>query len=60
MIIHYNCSILFHSFLVIYHPYPPSFHEMIFILVCFLFMRALYIYLESNGMIVWVIQGDIQ
>ena len=23
-------SILLHSFLLIYHPYPPSFHEMIF------------------------------
>ena len=36
MIIHYNCtigSILLDSFLLIYHPYPPSFHEMIFILV---------------------------
>ena len=37
MIIHYNyCtigSILLHSFLLICHPYPPSFHEMIFILV---------------------------
>ena len=36
MIIHYNCTIgsfLLHSFLLIYHPYPPSFHEMIFILV---------------------------
>ena len=34
--IHYNCtigSILLDSFLLIYHPYPPSFHEMIFILV---------------------------
>ena len=33
MIIHYNCTIgsfLLHSFLLIYHPYPPSFHEMIF------------------------------
>ena len=33
---YYNCtigSILLHSFLLIYHPYPPSFHEMIFILV---------------------------
>ena len=32
----YNCtidSILLHSFLLIYHPYPPSFHEMIFTLV---------------------------
>ena len=32
MIIHYNCtigSILLHSFLLIYHPYPLSFHEMI-------------------------------
>ena len=31
-----NCttgSILLHSFLLIYHPYPSSFHEMIFILV---------------------------
>ena len=36
MIIHYNCTIgsfLLHSFLLIYHPYPPSFHEMIFTLV---------------------------
>ena len=36
MIIHYNCtigSILLHSFLLICHPYPPSFHEMIFTLV---------------------------
>ena len=34
MIIHYNCtigSLLLHSFLLIYHPYLPSFHEMIFI-----------------------------
>ena len=32
----YNCtigSILLHSFLLIYHPYPPSFHEMVFTLV---------------------------
>ena len=31
-----NCTIgsfLLHFFLLIYHPYPPSFHEMIFILV---------------------------
>ena len=31
MIIHYNCTIgdfLLHSILLIYHPYPPSFHEM--------------------------------
>ena len=37
MIIHYNCTIgsfLLHYFLLIYHPYPPSFHEMIFTLVC--------------------------
>ena len=37
MIIHYNCtigSILLHFFLLICHPYPSSFHEMIFILVC--------------------------
>ena len=36
MIIHYNCTIgtfLLHLFLLIYHPYPPSFHEMIFTLV---------------------------
>ena len=36
MIIHYNCTIvsfLLHYFLLIYHPYPTSFHEMIFILV---------------------------
>ena len=40
MIIHYNCtigSILLDSFLLIYHPYPPSFHEMIFILVIYNF-----------------------
>ena len=39
MIIHYNCTIgsfLLHSFLLIYHPYPPSFHEMIFTLVVYL------------------------
>ena len=38
MIIHYNCTIgsfLLHSFLLIYHPYPPSFHEMIFTLVIY-------------------------
>ena len=32
MIIHYNCTIgsfLLHSFLLIYHPYPPSFHEVL-------------------------------
>ena len=36
MIIHYNCTIgsfLLHSFLLIYHPYPPSFHERIFTLI---------------------------
>ena len=36
MIIHYNCtigSIFLHFFLLICHPYPSSFHEMIFILV---------------------------
>ena len=32
-------SILLHSFLLIYHPYPPSFHEMIFILVPLIFLR---------------------
>ena len=31
--LHYIGSILLDSFLLIYHPYPPSFHEMIFILV---------------------------
>ena len=44
MIIHYNCtigSILLDSFLLIYHPYPPSFHEMIFILV---YIRMLQFY----------------
>ena len=38
MIIHYNCTIgsfLLHYFLLIYHPYPPSFHEMIFTLVIY-------------------------
>ena len=37
--IHCNCSILLHSFLLIYHPYPPSFHEMIFTLVSLIFLR---------------------
>ena len=40
MIIHYNCTIgsfLLHYFLLIYHPYPPSFHEMIFTLVPLIF-----------------------
>ena len=49
MIIHYNCtigSILLDSFLLIYHPYPPSFHEMIFILV-------LYIHTSHTGHAVW-------
>ena len=38
---HYNCtigSILLHSFLLIYHPYPPSFHEKIFTLVPLIFL----------------------
>ena len=41
MIIHYNCtisSILLHSFLLIYHPYPLSFHEMIFTLAIIIIM----------------------
>ena len=41
MIIHYNCTIgsfLLHSFLLISHPYPPSFHEMIFTLVPLIFL----------------------
>ena len=34
MIIHYNCtSFLFHSFLLIYHPYPPSFQLLYLFLV---------------------------
>ena len=39
MIIHYNCTIgsfLLHYFLLIYHPYLPSFHEMIFTLVIYI------------------------
>ena len=42
MIIHYNCtigSILLHFFLLIYHPYPLSFHEMIFILVPLIILK---------------------
>ena len=35
MIIHYNCTIGSISFLLICHPYPSSFHEMIFILVIY-------------------------
>ena len=31
--LHYRGSFLLHSFLLICHPYPLSFHEMIFILV---------------------------
>ena len=41
MIIHYNCtidSILLHSFLLICHLHPPSFHEMIFTLVPLIFL----------------------
>ena len=37
MIIHYNCTIgsfLLHFFLLIYHPYPPSFHVYITTLAC--------------------------
>ena len=45
MIIHYNCSFLLHSFLQIYHPYPPSFHEMIFILVIII----THTHFESSG-----------
>ena len=33
--LHYRGSFLLHSFLLIYHPYPLSLHEMIFILVSF-------------------------
>ena len=36
--LHYIGSILLHSFLLIYHPYPPSFHEMIFALVPLIFL----------------------
>ena len=32
-------SILLHSFLLLCHPYPPSFHEMIFTLVPLIFLR---------------------
>ena len=49
MIIHYNCpigSFLLHSFLLIYHPYPPSFHEMIFTLV-----YNIYIYIYDSLLI---------
>ena len=51
MIIHYNCTIgsfLLHSFLLIYHPYPPSFHEMIFILVPQIFFLV-EVSLERQG-----------
>ena len=44
MIIHYNCTIgsfLLHYFLLIYHLYPPSFHEMIFTLVPLIFFVSL-------------------
>ena len=39
---HFNVSIgsiLLHSFLLICHPYPPSFHEMIFTLVPLISLR---------------------
>ncbi len=48
MIVHYNCTIgsfLLHFFLLIYHPYPPSFHEMIFILVIS-FIQYIIVYIE--------------
>ena len=50
MIIHYNCTIgsfLLHSFLLVYHPYPPSFHEMIFILV--LYRDGAYVCITHNA-----------
>ena len=54
MIIHYNCTIgsfLLHSFLLIYHPYPPSFHEMLFTLVPLIFLveASLEASLERQG-----------
>ena len=45
MIIHYIHiyigSVLLHSFLLICHPYPLSFHEMIFIFVYTVFISHL-------------------
>ena len=61
MIIHYNCTIgsfLLHYLLLIYHPYLPSFQEMIFtlVIVCFLpavptlsLSSAAYNVSESDG-----------
>ena len=40
-------SLLLHSFLLIYHPYPPSFHEMIFTLVSI--SRSLYLFRPKRG-----------
>ena len=37
----------FHLFLLIYHPYPTSFHEMIFILVLLIFLVE--VNLERQG-----------
>ena len=34
-----NIPVPLHSILLIYHPYPPSFHEMIFILAPVIFLR---------------------
>ena len=52
MIIHYNSTIgsfLLHFFLLIYHPYPPSFNLMIFILVPLIFILVPLIFLlETN------------
>ena len=54
MIIHYNCTIgsfLLHSFLLIYHPYPPSFHEMIFTLVYCSCHVCIILFLQVFGLI---------
>ena len=60
MIIHYNCTIgsfLLHSFLLIYHPYPPSFHEMIFTLVFIVFLHIHYA-LVATCTCVWALLMD--
>ena len=50
-----NCtigSILLHSFLLIYRPYPPSFHEMIFTLVYIGMQEWLLIYSIQEWLVV--------
>ena len=61
MIIHYNCTIgnfLLHFFLLIYHPYPPSFHEMIFILVIYMYLLKDWILAKLRQLLILLLQNS--